>query len=66
MGETAMTKVILYTSTNEFVVSGWVPKFDTPPTILIWGDRLFEYRTTDDEGVDLYSECFAVALVRVD
>jgi hypothetical protein len=51
---------------GEYVVSGRVPAFDEPPAFLIWGDRTFEYSSTDDEGVDLYYECFAVALIHVD
>lgn len=61
-----MKKVILYTKEGGFVVSGRVPVFNEPPAFLIWGDRTFEYRSTDDENVDLYYECFAVALVQVD
>lgn len=61
-----MKKVLLYTREEEFVVSGWVPPFDVPPDVLIWGDRCFRYNSTSDEGLDVYVECFAVALVKVD
>lgn len=61
-----MRKVMLYTASGEFVVSGWVPAFNTPPDVLVWGDRHFKYDGSDDENVDSYSECFAVALVKVD
>ena len=61
--EVKMKNVILYTESGEHVVSGQVPFFDVPPAVLIWGDRVFLYSATDDEGVDSYVECFAVALV---
>lgn len=61
-----MIKVILYTGVDEYVVSGWIQKSDYPPAILIWGNRVFQYQTTDGEGVDLYWECITVALTRVD
>lgn len=61
-----MKKVILYTVDGGFVVSGRVPFFNVPPDVLIWVDRVFRYDSTDDESVDTYIECFAVALIRVD
>lgn len=60
-----MKTVLLYTKDGGFVVSGKIPAFDVPPDVILWGDRHFQYSGTDDEGVDSYVECFAVALVRV-
>lgn len=63
--DAAMRKVLLYTSNGAFVVSGWIPPFDVPPEVIVWGDRHFRYSAADNEGVDVYVECFTVALVKV-
>ena len=57
-----MKTVLLYTKDGGFVVSGKIPAFNVPPDVIVWGDRIFQYSATTDEGTDSYVECFAVAL----
>lgn len=58
-----MKTVMLYTKDGEFVVNGLIPAFKSPPDVIVWGDRHFQYSATSNEDIDSYIECFAVALV---
>lgn len=54
------TKVRLYSSEFGFVHQGWLPKFNEPPQILLWGQRMFKYHFNG-----IYLEVFAVVLVPI-
>jgi hypothetical protein len=60
--------VKLYTQDGGFVVEGEIPTFNTPPGIIVWGLRFFQYTATvgggDDPDHYVYTEAFTVALVR--
>lgn len=58
-------KVKLLTHDHGFVVSGKIPHFDVPPSVILWGDRTFAYFDTG-QGIHTYLEAFAVYLVRTD
>jgi len=62
--------VRLETHHGELVATGRIPKYITgPPPVLLWGIRVFQLYGGEKEGdahVQVYRECFAVALVDVD
>lgn len=62
--------VRLEVPSGAFVVAGRIPKFQTgPPPVLTWGTRTFQLYGGEkygDSHVQVYRECFAVALVDVD
>lgn len=56
-----MTKIKLYTNDGQFVEEVTIPLFETPPVVVIWGDRVFVY----DLMVNQYREQFAYVAVGV-
>jgi hypothetical protein len=55
-----MEKVRLETSDGSLVGYTVIPSFKPRADVLIWGSRIFKAVET---GANVYSECFAVAVV---
>jgi len=61
-----MEKVRLLTKDGGFVTSGMIPAFNDPPDVIVWGSRIFQYDSTDDEREHVYIEAFSSYLVIVE
>lgn len=57
------TKVILNTKAGELVTEWEIPQFNEMPEVLLFGDRTFRHCYTSTEGVGIFKEVFAYALV---
>lgn len=53
-----MKKIRLLTESGDYVTSAFIPAFKTPPKAIVWGQRIFFFKTEDE-----YTEQFWVATV---
>lgn len=55
-----MINIRLMDEDHDFLASGRIPEMTETSAILVYDNRYFVYVSTDDEGVDVYSETVPV------